>query len=304
MGRRTQRRASGKQARDGTRSLSYRVARGVAEGIVGLSLRAVSCVLVLVYFQVGYLWSYRPQSGPGVIEAALPVDHWIPLVPEFIVFYMIGYLFVLVPCALVRERKAFFAATVVFCLMLSVSFLIFRYAPIHMEKTVAAGSDWFSRLARFQQTKDTAYNNFPSLHVALNVFAYCLIAWQARRISLWWLPLPLLIVSSTLLVKQHLLVDVIGGLALAWAGFAGFRRLVVLPYPTVLLSWLACQGLLLVVLVTHTERLAKTGRKIVRFLHAGGIDAGDAVIALIALLVAIALGQRIADRLRGRREAA
>ncbi len=286
------------------RSTYYRVARGLAEGVVGLSLRLASCVLVLIYFQVGYYWSYHAQSGPGIVDAVLPLDLWIPMVPEFIVFYMLGYLFVLVPCVLVRDRQAFYAATLVFCVMLSIAFVLFRYAPIHMDKTYAVGSDWFSRLARFQQTKDTTYNNFPSLHVALNVYAYCLIAWQTRRISLWWLPLPLLIVSSTLLVKQHLFVDVLGGLLLAWAGFLAFRRLARMPRRTVFLGWLVCQLLLLVVLATHTERLAKTGRKIARFLEAGGIGVGEAVIAVLALLAAAGLAQGIADRYRRRREAA
>jgi len=268
----------------------------VAEGIVGLSLRLTSCVLVLIYFQVGYYWSYHSQAGPGILDAALPIDNWIPMIPEFIVFYMVGYLFVLVPCVMVKDRQAFYAATVVFCLMLSVAFLLFRYAPIQMDKTYAVGSDWFSRVAYFQQTKDTPYNNFPSLHVALNVYAYCLIAWQARRISLWWLPLPVLIVSSTLLVKQHLFVDVLGGLLLAWGGFAAFRRLIGLSPWRVFLAWLVCQALLVVVLATHAERLAKTGRKIARFLEAGGIGVGEAVVAVLAVLAAAAVAQRIGDR--------
>jgi len=253
---------------------------------------------VLIYFQVGYYWSYHAQSGPGIVDAALPIDRWIPLIPEFIVFYMLGYLFVLVPCVIVRDRQAFQAATVVFCVMLTVAFLMFRYAPIQMDRTYAVGSDWFSRLTHFQQIKDTAYNNFPSLHVALNVYAYCLIAWQARRISPWWLPLPVLIVCSTLFVKQHLFVDVVGGLLLAWAGYAAFRRLMTLSSRGVLFAWLMTQGLLIVVLATHTERLAKTGRKIVRFLAAGGIDAADAAVALLILLAVTAMGQRIADRVR------
>ncbi len=276
--------------------------RRLADGLTGLAMRLASCVLVLIYFQVGYYWSYHAQSGPGIIEAALPIDRWIPLVPEFIVFYMLGYLFVLVPCVLVRDRQAFQAATIVFCMMLTVAFLMFRYAPIQMDRTYAVGSDWFSRLTYFQQTKDTTYNNFPSLHVALNVYAYCLIVWQARRISAWWLPLPVLIVCSTLLVKQHLFVDVLGGLLMAWAGFAGFRRLMALPPRTVLFAWLATQGLLLIVLATHVERLAKTGRKIVRFLAAGGIDADNAAVALLALMAVTVLGQRFADRARRRRD--
>lgn len=255
----------------------------------GLLIRLTTCLLVLIYFQVGYKWGYRSHSGPGVFDAALPLDAWIPLVPEFIVFYMLGYLFVLVPCLLVRERSAFYSATVVFCLMLGVAFLLFRYMPVHMQKTYALGDDWFSRLAYFQQSKDTPYNNFPSLHVALNVYAYALIAWQARRVPAWWLPWPLLIVVSTLLVKQHLVVDVVAGGLLAWAGFLAFRRLIRARPQVVVGCYLAVMAGMLAVLVTHLERLGKTARKVGRFLDAGGITPLQAMtaVAVVSALAAL-----------------
>lgn len=263
-----------------------RLLNGPAAGLV---IRLATCLLVLIYFQVGYKWGYRSHSGPGAFDAALPLDAWIPLVPEFIVFYMLGYLFVLVPCLLVRERKAFYSATVVFCLMLAVAFLLFRYMPVQMHKTYAVGDDWFSRLAYFQQSKDTPYNNFPSLHVALNVYAYALIAWQVRRIPAWWLPWPLLIVVSTLLVKQHLVIDVLGGGLLAWAGFLGFRRLMRVRPGVVVGCYLAAVSGMLVVLVTHLERLGKTARKVGRFLDAGGITPGQAMTAVVVVSALAAL---------------
>jgi membrane-associated phospholipid phosphatase len=253
---------------------------GIFDGpTAGLFIRLSTCVLVLIYFQVGYKWGYRSHSGPGVFDAATPLDAWLPLIPEFIVFYMLGYLFVLVPCLVVRDRKAFYAATVVFCLMLALAFLFFRYLPIEMHKTYATGDDWFERLAYFQQSKDTPYNNFPSLHVALNVYAYALIAWQARRIPAWWLPWPLLIVVSTLLVKQHLVVDVVGGGLLAWAGFRAFRRLLRWPLRRVVGCYLVVLGGMVIVLLTHLERLGKTVRKVSRFLDAGGITPTQAAVA-------------------------
>ena len=255
--------------------------------------RLISCALLLIYFKEGYSWSHRSHTGGGIVEAALPVDAWIPLAPEFIVFYMFGYLFVLVPCVLIKKRSDFHAATVVFFLMLTAAFIVFRYAPVHMEKTIATGADWFSRVTRFQQTRDTGYNNFPSLHVALNVYAFALIAWQWRGLSRWWLPLPVLIVCSTLLVKQHLLVDVIGGLLLAWAGHSAFRWLADKGTRVTQTCWLAMLALLVLVVLTHLERLAKTAASIQRFLNAGGVPLSGAAAALLLFLLAV-LGIRLA----------
>jgi membrane-associated phospholipid phosphatase len=270
----------------------------------GMSVRLLTCFLVLIYFHEGYSWGYRSHTGPGVIDAALPIDAWIPMIPEFIVFYMLGYLFVLVPCVMVRDRHAFYAASVAFCVLLTVAFLIFRLAPVHMDKSYAVGSDWFSRLARFQQTKDTPYNNFPSLHVALNVYAYALIVWQSRRISAWWLPLPVLIICSTLLVKQHLFIDVIGGLLTAWAGFALFLRLEAASGHTAFRLWLLVQGLMIAVVATHLERLGKTVANVERFLAAGGVSLGEAGTALL-LFILVSVGIRaLSGRVGGRSPAA
>lgn len=251
----------------------------------GAALRLITCLLALIFFQVGYRWGYADHRGPGVFDATLALDHMLPLVPQFVVFYMLGYVFVLVPCLAVRERHDFYAATVSFSLMLAVAFLMFRYMPVHMQKTLPLGDEWYVRWTRFQQNVDTHYNNFPSLHVGLNVFAYSLLAWQARGLSWWWLPLPLLIVASTLLIKQHLVLDVVAGIVLAAAGFALFRTLRAHPPRIVLSLFLLCFSGLLLVFLTHLERLEKTWRKIHRFVEAGGAAAEILVWGLLAVLL-------------------
>lgn len=251
----------------------------------GSALRLITCLLALIFFQVGYRWGYADHRGPGVFDATLALDHMLPLVPQFVVFYMLGYVFVLVPCLAVRERHDFYAATVSFSLMLAVAFLMFRYMPVHMQKTLPLGDEWYVRWTRFQQNVDTHYNNFPSLHVGLNVFAYSLLAWQARGLSWWWLPLPLLIVASTLLIKQHLVLDVVAGIVLAAAGFALFRTLRARPPRIVLSLFLLCFSGLLLVFLTHLERLEKTWRKIHRFVEAGGAAAEILVWGLLAVLL-------------------
>jgi membrane-associated phospholipid phosphatase len=76
-----------------------------------------------------------------------------------------------------------------------------------------------------QYAVDRPYNNFPSLHVSLATYSYLLL-FHARRKLGWLLLAPyLLILASPLFVKQHFLLDVLGGLALAGAGFLVYRRM-------------------------------------------------------------------------------
>ena len=269
----------------------------------GAVVRIVACLLALIFFQVGYKWGYRFHEGPGVISGVTPLDEWLPLVPQFIVFYMLGYLFVFAPCFVVRGRHSFQAAFVVFCAMLAIAFVTFRFFPVAMPKVYATGADWFSRVAYFQQSQDTPYNTIPSLHVAANVYAYALIGWQHPGLSRAWIVVPVLIIASTLLVKQHLLIDVLTGMLLAGAGYFAFRRLISAPERiTNGLFALTGAGLVLV-LLTHLERLGKTWRKLERFLMSGGLTPADLLGPLIAIAGIVVLWRlSVARRNREHRE--
>jgi membrane-associated phospholipid phosphatase len=256
------------------------------------------CLLTLIFFQVGYKWGYRSHDGAGVIEGITGLDTALPLVREFIVFYMLGYFFVFAPCFIVRERQAYRAAMIAFCLCMTVAFLFFRYLPIEMHKTYATGDDWFSKLAFFQQSKDTPYNNFPSLHVGLNVYAYALIAWQWQRISAAWLVVPVLIIISTLLVKQHLLIDVLGGIALAAGGFALFRKMEQASSTALNRLYLATLLGLYLVLFTHLERISITWQKLERFLAAAGVEIVPVFVGLGLLLAALLVFRQLRRRRR------
>lgn len=69
------------------------------------------------------------------------------------------------------------------------------------------------------------YNLFPSLHVALstitvkNLKLYCKMP-QSLCLDLWWV----MVVASTLLTHQHHIVDVLGGMILAWGTMHCMRR--------------------------------------------------------------------------------
>ncbi|MGI9265260.1 MAG: phosphatase PAP2 family protein, partial [Gammaproteobacteria bacterium] len=208
-------------------------------------------------------------------------------------FYMLGYFFVFAPCFIVRERQAFRAAIIAFCLCMGIAFLFFRFLPIEMHKTYATGDDWFSKLTFFQQSKDTPYNNFPSLHVGLNVYAYALIVWQWQRISAAWLVLPVLIIVSTLLVKQHLLIDVLGGIALAAGGFVLFRKMEQASPTHLNRLYLATLLGLYLVLFTHLERITITWQKLERFLAAGGLEIMPVVVVLGLVVAGIFIVRRL-----------
>ncbi len=181
---------------------------------------------LLVYFAGGYAlvgWFNEHFAHP--LHAATALDRALPLIPAFVVFYLLGDVFVFGVLFVVRDRRTFDVAAIAMAMMLTVAFLTFLLFPIEMHKQIALGNDLFSRLTRFQQVTDTGFNTFPSLHVALNTFAYLVMVRERPRWRWRLLPVLVLIILSTLFVKQHLVVDVIGGLVLAACGYGAFLAL-------------------------------------------------------------------------------
>ena len=73
---------------------------------------------------------------------------------------------------------------------------------------------------------DGAFNSIPSLHIAYSTLVFCALSGRVAAThlrllgGLWFLA----ICASVLLVHQHHLADIAGGLALAWAAGAIDRR--------------------------------------------------------------------------------
>lgn len=140
----------------------------------------------------------------------------IPFVPQFIWLYMSMYVLFLAPPffltsdELPRLGKQLIAGTVI-------SGLIFMMFPASLgfDRTVP-DAPLYSQLFLGIFNIDRPHNLVPSLHV---VFSACIILSISIRAKGWvygllmiWL---LAIMSSTLLIHQHHVLDVVAGLALA-----------------------------------------------------------------------------------------
>ncbi|MBW3000100.1 phosphatase PAP2 family protein [Candidatus Woesearchaeota archaeon] len=179
--------------------------------------------LLVGYFLLFYnILGYIPHYAS--LEAATFIDKIIPLVPFFVIFYLIGFVFSIVPLFITEEKKEFYWLAFNYFLILTVSFVMFVLIPIEFKKDFVLGTDFFSRLIESVQAVDSDFNNFPSLHVSLNFFTVLFVKDKNPKLGLWLLPIPILIIFSTMFVKQHLFIDVIGGIVIAALFFYIFKR--------------------------------------------------------------------------------
>lgn len=155
-----------------------------------------------------------------------PLDGWIPFVPWMVWPYIFWY--VTIVFALVWtgwwdgeefKRLAFFLY-----LGMSSAYLVFLLFPNGQNLRPAIdslGSGWDYDLLRWLYTTDTPTNSFPSIHV-IDAMAVWIALKRDRRLGsrlgfqTALTAVSLVIVASTVMIKQHSVVDILGGLA--WAG--------------------------------------------------------------------------------------
>ena len=147
------------------------------------------------------------------------VDKGIPFDKIFVVPYAAWYLFIfaILVWFMFKDRDLYFTAILAIVTGLFISFAIFSVFQTSVPRPVILGHDFFSRLTRIIYHFDAPYNGFPSIHV-MTSFVVFLGSKRAmrfsRKIPLLAQGMAVLVILSTLFLKQHTLLDVAGGLML------------------------------------------------------------------------------------------
>ena len=193
-----------------------------------LPLYGVLPILCSVLFNILVYFGNRIfTSSWKHYELSLPIDDLIPFESWAIVFYLGAYLLWVVGVLFIaREEKALcyelFSGELLGKLL---CLLFFLFLPTYMATRPDGleAHSLFDRLTRIVYDLDPPDNLFPSIHcmeswVVLHASFRCR---RLRRPVFWRVPFllgTLAVFLSTLLVKQHVLLDVLGGVAVAEAG--------------------------------------------------------------------------------------
>ena len=180
----------------------------------------VSLGLVLLANLISFQGSRLFTQGLFHHDLTLPADAAVPFLPWTIVIYLgcfaawfLCYRYI---AGLPREKAdRFFCSNI---LGKAVCLLFFLFLPTKMARPDVSGTSFWEFAMRIVYSVDTPDNLFPSIH--------CLNSWLCwagvRRnrdvplgIRIAALLLALFVCVSTLTVRQHVIADVIAGIALA-----------------------------------------------------------------------------------------
>lgn len=191
-------------------------------------LKAAGTTLsMLLFFQAYFYLLNRPTRAVFTVPNTT-IDQAIAFSAPWVLIYFSLWVYVSLPGALqCSGRNLFWHAMGFFALCLA-GLLFYYFFPTTLEQPAL---DWSTMpVGKVLQTWDQAGNVFPSMHVASALFACLWLRRELRRIQApqWLHPVNMLwcsaIVYSTLATKQHVVLDVAGGLALgAMAGWASVR---------------------------------------------------------------------------------
>ena len=157
------------------------------------------------------------NHGPNRIFLETPVDRALPVVPIFAIPYvsLIPYIGVSLLVFLFFRVRVYRSAAITMIVVWFISYACYFFLQSYIARPQITGVDPFSAMIRTIYASDQPYNDFPSLHTSLSTIIA--IHWWRfdRRIGVAAAIWTALIVASTVLVKQHYLADVAGGLVLA-----------------------------------------------------------------------------------------
>jgi len=171
-------------------------------------------VLAAIYLRVN-----AATSGHSVATPLLPLESRIPLVAAAFPVYIALYVELALPIVLLRTWRAFVRMQMACLLACLVAFLVYVLLPMSYPRPQVAADGVAQGWLVAHWAVDGPACTFPSLHVTLAWLLAFSLGTRSRGWRVAWWVNALTISVSTVLVKQHYLVDVAGGIGLAVASW-------------------------------------------------------------------------------------
>lgn len=187
-------------------------------------------ILLLLYFPF-YLAVFRyleNTRSEGLHIISSPLDQYIPFIPVFIIPYLFWFVYIAGPGLyfLFCEKEEFCRLMYFGMIGMTVFLVVSWIYPngLDIRPGSFADNNIFTQLTRFVYSVDTSTNVLPSIHVYNSVGIYLAVRDSEnlrgkKGVRYASLITTVLIILSTMFVKQHSVVDVFTGLMLSYVAY-------------------------------------------------------------------------------------
>lgn len=158
------------------------------------------------------------NGSRGVYSLVTNIDILIPFTKSFIIPYVIWYpfIFLVLVYLCLKNNKVYYKT--LFCVSIGfiVSYMIFYFFQTTVARPTLADDDILTNIVEIVYKNDKPYNCFPSLHVLTTYFVMKGISEveSNKKITLPVNITGILIILSTMFIKQHVIMDAIFAIVL------------------------------------------------------------------------------------------
>jgi len=160
------------------------------------------------------------MMNPVGINLEIGLDTYIPFIPEFAVIYLLHIPMIIFVFAFYwNDYKTYRSMSLMLMTVILISIMIYSAFQTEVVRPIISSTDFFTRLTNIIYKYDMPNNAFPSLHVSLTSTISTFVYGKNTKVGIVLIIITFLIILSTMFIKQHVFLDVIGGLMLAFIIF-------------------------------------------------------------------------------------
>ncbi|MGO4497360.1 phosphatase PAP2 family protein [Paenibacillus sp. 2RAB27] len=180
----------------------------------------LACSGLLLIPLVGLIYIHLNQDNGTAYSLMTDLDRQIPFIKGFVVPYLSWYVFLAVGFLYLayRDRSNYIQTLVEFIIGLLLCYSVYAIYQTTVPRPNIEGSDWLLRTVQWVYRSDEPFNCFPSTHV-LTAYLMMRAYLRSKRIAMSHTiivtSMAILIIVSTLFVKQHVLMDIVGAVLVA-----------------------------------------------------------------------------------------
>ena len=184
-------------------------------GKYGITIGRVLLLLSVIASASLYFLFNRPTAS--ILDLSTGLDRMLPFVPSFIIFYDIWYPFIIIGGMILffLDGNTFKRAALALDIGYLSSYITFYFFQSTVVRPDVSGEGILLYLVRVTYGFDKPYNCFPSIHV-LVTFVVCAAILRSQVYSKSWkvfsIIISVLIIVSTVLIRQHVVLDILGGI--------------------------------------------------------------------------------------------
>lgn len=181
-------------------------------------LRVLDLIWLSLFPLININYAIAGSIAKSGRNLSLTLDKQIPFVSIFIFpyIYWFIYIFLGLMFILLKDRRKYIRVLLAIYVSMSVCYLIYYLFPVEIVRPAVINNSIANRLVNIIYEIDKPLNCFPSIHV-LNT--YIIMRYTSRKDNKSWYyytqAIGILIILSTLFIKQHFIADGIAAIFLA-----------------------------------------------------------------------------------------